>query len=54
MMTPKERFLRIKEIEKEYLDRMDELKTQYRLSIRAILKDVNDRKLERLRKELHS
>ncbi len=51
-MTPDEKARKIKEIEEEFYKKVDALKAELRDGIRAITQDIDNRKIEEVRKEL--
>jgi hypothetical protein len=53
-MTADEKREAIKQLENAYLNRIDFLTKEYRTKVRELMKTIEKRKLERLRKELTS
>ena len=53
-MTPQQKVAAIKKIEQEFLEKVDALKKEYFRNIRGIKKDIEARKIDRIRKELKS
>ncbi|MDQ3077202.1 MAG: hypothetical protein M3Q63_04085 [bacterium] len=51
-MTPDEKLQKVKEIEHAFNRKVDELKAALRVDIRAITQDMDNRKIEKVRKEL--
>ncbi|MBA3284096.1 MAG: hypothetical protein H0U27_03415 [Nitrosopumilus sp.] len=54
IVTPEEKLQKVKEIEQEFNRKVDELKAALRVDIRAITQDMDNRKIEQVRKELQS
>ncbi len=53
-MLTKDQITKIKKAEENFLQKVDELKNEYRLGIRSIIHEYESKKIEKIRKELKS
>lgn len=51
-MTPDEKILKIRELEKEFVAKLETIKKEYQQEIRVILADIEKKKVESLKKDL--
>ncbi|MCC2630389.1 MAG: hypothetical protein K0S38_198 [Candidatus Paceibacter sp.] len=51
-MTPAEKVKKIKEIEQRFLDRIDAIKRDYQKKVKAIMSEVDKKKIEKVKKDL--